>query len=156
MDKDLEDNLNSPTAWLPIATIKKIMGIKRPSPPCPSEESPEQSSRLSEAVPNKCINSSKSFSSLHTKYTKNTEFKGLPLPAAQQDQAKDKKIAELEQKIRASETENAYLARRLAEADSEIDELKTKVSLLKTEHMVRLQTLQEQHCLKRKKTLIIF
>ncbi|OMJ80489.1 hypothetical protein SteCoe_19238 [Stentor coeruleus] len=155
MENDIEDKLSTPNSWIPLKAIKKIMGLEN-SPRQLSTDRPKQIPNcLQEDIPNKWINPSNSFVKLHNKYTEGFSKDTLHKTSSHEDfriKEKEEYIKTLENKIKASESETNLLKNRLIEAEKEIYQLNKTISSIKTEHMIKLQTLHEQHERKLHKT----
>jgi hypothetical protein len=143
MDPDIEENLSTPNSWIPIKAIKKIMGMGAPPRPKPKP------SQDPDDLPNKTINQSSSFIKVHNKYTgltKTNSCSSLPNPD------REEYIKSLEKKLKASESETQLLKNKLKMTELENSELTKLLNRIKRDHMIKLQTVQEQHERKLQKT----
>jgi hypothetical protein len=155
MDRDIEDKLSTPNSWIPLKAIKKIMGLEDSVRHTSTDIHKQNSTCSQEDVPNKCINPSSSFVKLHNKYTEALSNQTLHKTGSHEVlrvREKDDYIKNLENRLKASESETNLLKSRLIEAERQIYDLNKVISSLRTEHMIKLQTLQEQHERKLHKT----
>lgn len=143
MDSDIQENLSTPDSWIPIKALKKLMGINTHSPKPAQVPEPEE-------IPNKSINNSSSFAKLHQKYTK-TLPKANSHSNLKKDHA-DQYMKILEQKLQLSENKVKILENKLKKSRLENEELTKLIEKQKKDHMIRLQTIQEQHEKKLHKT----
>ena len=93
---------------------------------------------------------------LHNKYknTSNSKEKHAKTNSQQDLQLKEREdyIKTLETKLKSSESETSLLRRRVKQSEKEISELNKLVATLRTESMIKIQNLQEQHERKLHKT----
>jgi alanyl-tRNA synthetase len=119
------------------------MGMGAPPRPKPKP------SQDPDDLPNKTINQSSSFIKVHNKYTgltKTNSCSSLPNPD------REEYIKSLEKKLKASESETQLLKNKLKMTELENSELTKLLNRIKRDHMIKLQTVQEQHERKLQKT----
>ena len=136
MDSDTQDNFSSSDSWIPIKALRKLMGFNHTQVTVP--QIPEN-----EDLPNKSINTSTSFAKLHQKYTKT-----LPKSNSHSNirtEHPDQFIKILEQKLQLSDNKVKILENKLKMSQLENNELSKLLQKQKKEHMIKLQTMQEQH-----------
>ena len=149
MDNDLEDTLSTPNSWLPLKAIKKIMGIKDAPKLPPTVPSHRFSPCIQGDIPNKSTNRSSSFMRLHNKYKNSSNSKEKHVKTNSQEDMRLKEredyIKTLEKKLKSSESEASLLRHRVKHSEKEISELNKLVTAARTEGMIKIQNLQEQH-----------
>ena len=156
MEADIEDSLSTPNTMIPLKAIKKYLGMKEP----PKNNQILSEFRIStcsqEEIPNKSINSSSSFIKLHNKYTNQVTKKGEHIKNSSHEeiriQEREDYIKSLEQKLKASESETILLKNRIRTSEKEISDLNKIILNLRTESMIKIQNIQEQHERKLHKT----